>query len=125
MASKRKRKDNNPDSDYVVVYSTEAPKPKFCNGCRREEQGCVCAPTAYVGKLNPAARIERKGRAGKAVTVLFRLPAHETLLKDLCSALKRSLGGGGTYYIEDGEGFIEIQGEKRQEALAFVLKHRS
>lgn len=75
-------------------------------------------------QLNPVARIEKKGRGGKSVTVLCRLPAYDQYLKELCKFLKQSLGSGGTHYIENGEGVIELQGEWREEAPALAKKFK-
>lgn len=100
-----------------IVYSTDPIKPPE-----------VEKVTGYSGPLRPAVRIERKGRNGKSVTVLFRLPKHETLLKDLCTYLKKTFGGGGTYAIEKDYGTIEIQGDHREQILevvqGYAKKHR-
>ncbi len=99
MNKKRCSTDNEPA--YAVVYSTDPTPPK------KLESNIAATPYS----LRPAVRIEKKGRGGKSVTVLFKLPAHETLLKALTSHLKKTLGSGGTSYIKNGEGFVEIQGE--------------
>ena len=63
--------------------------------------------------------MEKKGRGGKTVTVVFGLPRNEAFLKDLASELKRACGTGGTV-IEDG---VEIQGDLR-ERIREVLQRR-
>jgi translation initiation factor 1 len=40
--------------------------------------------------------MEKKGRAGKSVTVVDGLPPNEAFLKELCQELKRACGVGGT-----------------------------
>ena len=54
-------------------------------------------------------RLEKKGRGGKAVTVVYGLPQNEAFLKDLSQTLKRTCGTGGA--VVDGE--VELQGDLR------------
>ena len=54
-------------------------------------------------------RLEKKGRAGKTVTVLYDLPRNATFLKELMQELKRACGTGGAT-TEDA---IELQGDLR------------
>lgn len=93
-----------------IVYSSAA--GKICRGCGLPERGCTCAqaasepvPTRPVARL----RMEKKGRGGKTVTVVFGLPNNAAFLKDLSQELKRACGTGGTA-TEDG---VELQGELR------------
>ncbi len=65
------------------------------------------------GDWTAVFRIEKGGRGGKTVTVIDRLPKHETFLRDLCKELKSKVGSGGTYSIDGEGGTIEIQGDKR------------
>jgi translation initiation factor 1 len=53
--------------------------------------------------------LDRKGRAGKAGTLIVGLPDDEALLADLCRSLKRLCGSGGT----SKQGEIFIQGDHR------------
>ena len=69
--------------------------------------------------------MEKKGRGGKVVTLLTRLPAHETFLKELCAHLKRAVGSGGTHYIKDGEGVVEIQGDWRKGLIELAEDYTS
>jgi translation initiation factor 1 len=55
-------------------------------------------------------RLERSGRSGKAVTVVFDLPNNAAFLKDLCAKLKRLCGTGGTVSNDT----IELQGDLRE-----------
>jgi translation initiation factor 1 len=62
-------------------------------------------------------RLEKNGRGGKTVTVLFELPPrgdpfYETLLKNL----KGKCGAGGTY--KDRR--LEIQGDHRDKIKTFL-----
>ena len=109
--SKRKR-DNR---EHVLVYSTD-PIPA-------KAPPAPHLPTAPY-QLKPAVRIERNGRGGKSVTVLYKLPVHETLLQALAAHLKKTLGTGGTSYTKNGEGLVEIQGEHRETILQLVAKFK-
>jgi translation initiation factor 1 len=69
-------------------------------------------------------RLEKKGRGGKTVTVLYDLPDNATFLKELAQELKRACGTGGAV----AENTVELQGDLRdrvREVLAakgFVVK---
>ncbi len=62
------------------------------------------------GKVHVA--LEKKGRRGKAVTVIYALPLGDFELQDVAKELKSRAGTGGT--VKDGT--IELQGD--QVALA-------
>jgi translation initiation factor 1 len=53
--------------------------------------------------------MEKKGRGGKTVTVVYGLPQNAVFLKELCGDLKRACGTGGAVV----DGGIEVQGELR------------
>jgi translation initiation factor 1 len=53
--------------------------------------------------------MEKKGRGGKTVTVVYGLPQNAEFLKELCQELKRACGTGGTMI----EGGVELQGDLR------------
>ena len=100
-----------------IVYSSAA--GKICRGCGLPERGCTCAqaasepvPARPVAKL----RMEKKGRGGKTVTVVFGLPNNAAFLKALSQELKRACGTGGTA-TDDG---VELQGELRDRVREFL-----
>lgn len=62
-------------------------------------------PSRIVAKV----RMEKKGRGGKTVTVVYGLPQNAEFLKELCQELKRACGTGGTVV----EGGVELQGDLR------------
>jgi translation initiation factor 1 len=100
-----------------IVYSSAA--GKICRGCGLPERGCKCGqaasepvPARPMAKL----RMEKKGRGGKTVTVVFGLPNNAAFLKDLSQELKRACGTGGTA-TEDG---VELQGELRDRVREFL-----
>ena len=53
--------------------------------------------------------MEKKGRGGKTVTVVYGLPQNAEFLKELSQELKRACGTGGTVV----EGGVELQGDLR------------
>ena len=53
--------------------------------------------------------MEKKGRGGKTVTVVYGLPDNAEFLKNLCSDLKKACGCGGST-TEEG---VELQGDLR------------
>jgi len=110
-----------------TVYSTRT--GRICTGCGWPERDCRCSsrigveeavPSRVVAKL----RMERTGRGGKTVTVVFGLPRNTPFLRELTQELKRACGCGGTT-IEDG---VELQGDLRGrvrdvlEKKGFVVK---
>jgi translation initiation factor 1 len=62
--------------------------------------------------------MEKKGRGGKTVTVIYGLPNNQPFLKALCTELKKSCGCGGAI-TEDG---VELQGELRDRVRAHLEK---
>jgi translation initiation factor 1 len=71
-------------------------------------------PVRVVAKL----RVEKAGRGGKTVSVVYDLPANAAFLKDLCQELKRACGAGGT--VRDNA--IELQGDLRDRLRELLLK---
>jgi translation initiation factor 1 len=101
-----------------IVYSSAA--GKICRGCGQPERGCRCGqgasepvPNRPIAKL----RMEKKGRGGKTVTVVFGLPNNAAFLKDLTQDLKRACGTGGTATDEG----VELQGDLRERVRELLL----
>ncbi len=93
-----------------IVYSSAA--GKICRGCGQPERGCKCGQAASEAvPVRPVAklRMEKAGRGGKTVTVVFGLPNNAAFLKELSQDLKRACGTGGTA-TDDG---VELQGDLR------------
>jgi len=114
-------------SNARKVYSTAT--GRACPRCGWPERDCKCSslrtpndpiPDRVVAKL----RIEKAGRGGKTVTVVYDLPRNAAFLKDLAQDLKRACGTGGAA----GDGTVELQGDLRdrvRDALqkrGFVVK---
>jgi len=115
-------------SNSRLVYSTEG--GRTCPKCGWPINNCQCSKTLASGKeavpdrLVAKLRMEKKGRGGKTVTVVFGLPDNAEFLKNLCGELKKACGCGGAV-TADG---VELQGELRDrvrpllEKKGFVIK---
>ncbi len=103
-----------------MVYSTSV--GRVCAQCGWPQTDCRCSknlnldpvPSRVVAKL----RLEKKGRGGKAVTVIYDLPRNAAFLKELGQDLKRACGTGGTV-VDDS---IELQGDLRERVREFLVK---
>ena len=62
--------------------------------------------------------MEKKGRGGKMVTVVYDLPRNTAFLKELVQELKRVCGTGGT----PGEDSVELQGDLRDRVRNYLVK---
>ncbi|MEQ1757569.1 MAG: stress response translation initiation inhibitor YciH [Vicinamibacterales bacterium] len=109
------------DKNARTVYSTAS--GSICPKCGWPKNDCKCSsqfardeplPTRIVAKL----RMEKKGRGGKTVTVVFDLPRNQAFLKDLLGELKRACGTGGA--VSDNT--VEIQGDHRDRLRAALEK---
>ncbi len=109
------------DRNARIVYSTG--KGSICPTCGWPVDKCACSgrfaknerlPAKIVAKL----RIEKSGRGGKTVTVVYDLPNHQSFLKDLAGELKRACGAGGAVV----ENSVEIQGDLRDRIRALLVK---
>lgn len=91
----------------------------------RDKKAKAEAQSQLVLKNNFVAvfRIEKNGRGGKTVTVLDKLPAHETFVEQLTKEFKTKCGVGGSFSINGEYGTIEIQGDKR-DAMKKILESK-
>lgn len=103
-----------------VVYSTNG--GELCPGCGWPAHDCKCSTRAaneqIPHKIVAKLRLEKKGRAGKSVTVVYDLPRNTAFLEDLSRELKRACGTGGAV-VEDT---VEIQGDLRERVRQLLLK---
>ena len=100
-ASLMKRPDPNSRPVYSTDHPEGIPEPRKPASSAGLEAGSLI-------KL----RLEKSGRAGKTVTVLFGIDARPAALQALLKELKTSCGAGGT--VKPGKGgamTIEIQGD--------------
>jgi translation initiation factor 1 len=113
-------RDMSPRERGRIVYSTGA--GRMCPGCGWPVDDCTCSaragdapvPVRVVAKL----RIEKAGRGGKTVSVVYDLPPNAAFLKELAQDLKRACGTGGTV-LEDR---IELQGDLRDRIRERLLQ---
>ena len=87
-----------------LAYSTEAPAQRMRGDSGPSQDEAV--PEKVVAKL----RIEKSGRKGKGVTVIYDLPRNKDFLRKLSKELKALCGSGG----KAGDGLVEIQGDQRE-----------
>jgi translation initiation factor 1 len=110
-----------------LIYSTDTGGK--CPVCGWPQRDCQCSSRRAATEAIPARvvaklRMEKKGRGGKTVTVVYGLPRNAEFLRELSQDLKRACGAGGTV-TDDG---VEIQGdlgERVREALkkrGYVVK---
>lgn len=101
--------DNDWKKRLGVVFSTN---PDF----RYEEEAEVQQETLEPSKQNLIVSIDRKGRAGKQVTLVTGFIGSDDDLADLGRALKVKCGVGGS--AKDGE--ITIQGDFRDRVVTLL-----
>ena len=99
-----------------LLYSTDGSHLNVCATCGRHP--CVCPPPAAVepARTRLRLRLDTKGRRGKSVTLVDGLPPHRTYGSDLLRQLKAHCGTGGTLK----EGMLELQGDQRDKAQAYL-----
>ncbi|HPZ87402.1 MAG TPA: translation initiation factor [Flavihumibacter sp.] len=103
------RKKNNDRNGFV--YSTD---PNF----RFEEEPAADNETLPAAQQNLRVLLDKKQRAGKAVTLVTCFVGQAADLDDLGKAVKQFCGTGGA--VKEGE--IIVQGDQRDKVLAFLLK---
>jgi translation initiation factor 1 len=102
-----------------IVYSSD--RGRVCPKCGWPAGECRCSrkkaddavPARVVAKL----RLEKAGRGGKTVTVVFGLPRNALYLKELCQDLKRECGTGGAVVDET----VQLQGDLRERIRGALL----
>jgi translation initiation factor 1 len=100
-----------------IVYSTDPDPVALCPRCGRSP--CVCQAIDLAPKQQTAyVKRDRKGRAGKTVTVIYGLQHTPATLKELLAMLKNTCGAGGTIK-ETG---LEIQGDQRDKVAEKLLQ---
>jgi len=100
------------------IYPKDEQGNNCCPRCKKVVSSCDCptieAPKPKQTRVKPKVRLDKSGRRGKCVTLVEQLPRNETYLKDLARMLKTKTGSGGTFYIEDEGGVVELQGDHKQ-----------
>jgi translation initiation factor 1 len=103
-----------------IVYSSGA--GRVCPRCGWPIRDCRCrrgkadepVPARVVAKL----RIEKAGRGGKTVSVVYGLPQNAAFLKELCQDLKRTCGTGGAVV----DGTVQLQGDLRERIRSALVE---
>jgi translation initiation factor 1 len=108
-------------SNSRTVYSTAT--GGICATCGWPQRDCKCSSQfardqPVPAKITAKLRVEKKGRGGKTVTVVFDLPNNAAFLKDLASELKRACGTGGAVV----DNTVEIQGDLRDRVRDALIK---
>lgn len=115
------KKNQNSNIDRVLVYSDDPKDKGIIDGSALKQQLQQHQDQLVIkNQFTAVFRIEKNGRGGKTVTVLDKLPKHETFLKELTKEFKIKCGVGGSYEMTPDGGFIEIQGDKR-DAMKKIL----
>ncbi len=104
-----------------LVYSTSS--GEVCPRCGWPASNCVCSSRSGAQEAVPARvvaklRMEKAGRGGKTVSVVYDLPRNEAFLKDLCQQLKKHCGTGGTVQGNT----VELQGDLRDRIRDYLTK---
>jgi translation initiation factor 1 len=103
-----------------LVYSTD--RGRICPRCGWPEPECKCSSRAATesvsGKIVAKVRLEKQGRGGKSVTVIYDLPNNAKFLKELSQELKRACGTGGTV----AENTVELNGDLRERVRDLLTK---
>ena len=111
----------NDRTDGRTVYSTQT--GRICSGCGWPVRDCKCSSRNSVDQLVPAKivaklRMEKKGRGGKTVTVVYDLPRNRAFLSELSQELKRACGTGGAV----ADDTVELQGDLRDRVREHLVK---
>jgi len=95
----------------------------MCPTCGWPSADCKCSSTFARDEPVPARvtaklRMEKKGRGGKTVTVVYGLPRNTAFLRELAQELKRVCGTGGA----PAEDSVELQGDLRDRVRDHLVK---
>jgi len=95
-----------------LIYSTD---PNF----KIEEENNNDQETLSPAQQKLKVRLDKKQRAGKAVTLVEGFVGKETDIEELGKKIKSFCGTGGS--VKDGE--ILVQGDNRDKILQWLLKN--
>ncbi len=107
------------------VYVTGVGRIKVCKRCGQPEGQCRCQ-RERAAEVRPGVprdgvvrvMLDRKGRGGKAVTLVMGVPGGADEVSSLGQALKKLCGAGGA--VKDD--VIEVQGDHRDRIIARLLE---
>lgn len=119
------KQNKNNKSETRLVYSSDGSHLKLCKKCGEDPCECVDSPQSVVivvpSSTTLKIKLEKNQRGGKLVTVIHDLPHNPAYFEDLAKKLKNHCGTGGTFKKE-GKPQIELQGDQREKAEAFLAK---
>ncbi|MBT3980893.1 MAG: translation initiation factor [Bacteriovoracaceae bacterium] len=101
-------------SEDRIVYSSDGSGKNLVDKNAKNEVYEDVLPESVCLKL----RIEKKGRGGKSVTVIYDLPHNPPYFKEVLKKLKSFCGCGGSLK----EDTMEIQGDKREKVKQCLTK---
>ena len=101
-----------------IVYSSDA--GRVCPTCGWPIRECRCskrsADESVPARVMAKLRIEKAGRGGKTVSVVYGLPQNAAFLTELCQDLKKACGTGGAVV----DGTVQLQGDLRERIRDFL-----
>ena len=107
-------------SNSRLVYSTDG--GRTCPKCGWPLANCQCSSTlareAIPERVVAKLRMEKQGRGGKTVTVIYDLPRNAAFLKGLAGELKRACGVGGAV----ADDTVELQGDVRNRVREMLVQ---
>ncbi len=103
------------------VYVTGIGRVKLCKRCGEPEGQCRCQ-RVRTDEVRPGVprdgivrvALDRKGRGGKAVTLVMGVPGEPADVASLGQSLRKLCGAGGA--VKDD--IIEVQGDHRERIVA-------
>lgn len=99
----------------ALVYSTET--GRACPDCQQPIDDCSCKQSsAPQGDGIIRVLREKKGRAGKTVTVISGFENDKQAISDLCKTIKKRFGCGGV--VKNWT--IELQGDLLTQSVTFL-----
>jgi len=111
-----------PDS----VFPTNDDGEAICGKCKKSVKECECV--AYdpsqpkLERYHVTVRKDSKNRRGKSVILIEGLPNDARYCKTLAKELKTRTGSGGSSFVRDGMGVIEIQGHNIDQIKQILIK---
>ena len=97
-----------------LVYSTDGSHKLICKTCGKHP--CKCKLEVRPKETCLRIRLEKGGRGGKSVTVVFDLSGNTAYFQEMTKKLKSHCGSGGTFKNNQ----MEIQGDHRQKVKDFL-----
>jgi len=93
---------------------------RLCDECGENMSACTCRSKKrkILSPKDHRLLLKRERRRGKIVTLAGEFHIDKSEERELLKRIKRSLGCGGTFK----DGWLELQGEKSEEAMEFLKK---